>query len=322
MSKHTLVKSFASHRGRDAFSGTPEQVAEYKEISEALNKEARENWDNPEFHRQVAADLASELDYGFTFENLFSSYFSTETVGEFDRVVLKERRGLKVYYVARGGHVDETQLRTEQWELPRDTLGFHIREFEDKLRANFADEIAAVAELGKARLNAEVNRRIFNTLQAAVPSNSPFYADGAGLDKATLDDMIREVKDAIQPNGMGPVPVTIIGRASMVDQISDFPGWLNEAQEEIRTQGRLGVYKGCNIVQITNFTDEDGESYIPPNELWVFGGNVGKFALYGDLRVKTWNEHTVDYQHYRAVKDIGGLVHHPEQARRFIDTSA
>ena len=54
----------------------------------------------------------------------------------------------------------------------------------------------------------------------------------------------------------------------------------------------------------------------------MFGGNVGKFALYGDLQVKTWNENTVDYQHYRAVKDIGGLVHHPEQARRFIDTSA
>ena len=161
MSKHTLVKSFASHRGRNAFAGTPEQVQEYKEIAAALNEQARENWDNPEFHRQVAADLATELDYGFTFENLFSTYFSTETVGEFDRVILKERRGLKVFYTARGGHVDETSLRTEQWELPRDTLGFHLREFEDKLRANFADEIAAVAALGEERLDAEVNRRIF-----------------------------------------------------------------------------------------------------------------------------------------------------------------
>lgn len=320
MSKHTLVKSFASHRG-GAFSGTPEQVQEYKELAAALNEQARDNWDNPEFHRQVAADLASELDYGFTFENLFSTYFSTETVGEFDRVILKERRGLKVYYTARGGHVDETNLRTETWELPRDTLGFHIRESEDKLRANFADEISAVANLGKDRLNAEVNRRIFNTLQAAVPNGSAQYVSGAGMDKSALDDMIREVKDSIKPNGMGPVPVTIAGRASMVDQISDYTGYADEALEEIRLRGRLGVYKGCNIVQIQNFTDEDGMSYIPNNELWVFGGNVGKFALYGDLRVKTWNEHTVDYQHYRAVKDIGGLVHHPEQARRFIDTS-
>ncbi len=127
MSKHTLVKSFASHRGGSAFGSTPEQVAEYKERAQKLNEQARENWDNPEFHRQVAADLASELDYGFTFENLFSTYFSTENVGEFDRVILKERRGLKVYYTARGGHVDESHLRTEQWDLPRDTLGFHIR---------------------------------------------------------------------------------------------------------------------------------------------------------------------------------------------------
>jgi hypothetical protein len=321
MSKHTLVKSFASHRGRDAFLGTPEQVAEYKELAEKLNEQARENWDNPEFHRQVAADLASELDYGFTFENLFSTYFSTETVGEFDRVILKERRGLKVYYTARGGHVDETHLRTEQWELPRDTLGFHIRESEDKMRANFAEEIAAIASLGRDRLDAEVNRRIFNTLQEAVPSSSPYYVSGAGLTKANLDDAIREVKDAIKPNGQGPVPVTIIGRASMVDQISDFTGYADEAIEEVRLKGRLGTYRGCNIVQVVNFTDEDGESYIPNNELWVFGGNVGKFALYGDLRVKSWSENTVDYQHYRAVKDIGGLVHHPEQSRRIIDTS-
>ena len=322
MAKHTLAKSFASHRGRDPFAGTPEQVEEYKRLANALNEQARDNWEEPEFHRQVAADISSELDYGFTFENMFSTYFATENVGEFDRVVLKERRGLQVFYTARGGHVDESHLRTEQWELPRDTLGFHVRESEDKLRANFADTITDVVGLGRERLEAEVNRRIFNTLQASVPNTSPFYVSGAGLDKAVLDTMIREVKDAIKPNGQGPVPVTIIGRASMVDQISDFPGYADEALEEIRLRGRLGTYRGCNIQQLLNFTDEDGDSYIPNNELWVFGGNVGKFALYGDLRVKTWNENTVDYQHYRAVKDIGGLVHHPEQARRFIDTAA
>jgi hypothetical protein len=70
----------------------------------------------------------------------------------------------------------------------------------------------------------------------------------------------------------------------MVDQISDFTGFSSEALEEIRMRGRLGTYRGCNVVQITNFTDEDGESYIPANELWVFGGTVGKFALFGSTR--------------------------------------
>ena len=44
-------------------------------------------------------------------------------------------------------------------------------------------------------------------------------------------------------------------------------------------------------------------------------------ALYGGSQVKQWDENTVDYRHYRARRDMGGLVHHPEQARRFIDTS-
>ena len=50
MSKHTLVKSFASHRGRNAFSGSPEQVEEYKQLAKALNEQAREDWGRPEFH--------------------------------------------------------------------------------------------------------------------------------------------------------------------------------------------------------------------------------------------------------------------------------
>jgi hypothetical protein len=41
---------------------------------------------------------------------------------------------------------------------------------------------------------------------------------------------------------------------------------------------------------------------------------MGKFALYGGLQVKSWDENTVDYRHYRARKDIGGLVHHPTRA--------
>src|SRR3954452_9064535 len=121
----TLAKDFVAHGKLNPFGTTPEQVEANAAITKSLNEEARDNWDNPLWHRQVAADLASSLDYGFTFENLWTSYFDVQSVGEFDRVTLRERRGLKVFYTARGGWIDETQLRTEIWELPRDTLGFH-----------------------------------------------------------------------------------------------------------------------------------------------------------------------------------------------------
>ena len=322
--KPTAVQAFARYRGSmDPFGMDRAQVEEHAALAEKVNEEARANWDNPQWHRQVAADLASSLDYGFTFTNLFSTYLLTEQVGEFDRVLLRERRGLQVFYTSRGGYIEESQLRTEHWELPRDTLGFHVSEHEDKLRANFAEVMADVVALGNARHEAEVNRRIFNLLQSSVPSGSPYYETGAGLTDVALKEMIREVADAIKPNGVvaGTIPITVAGRASMVNQISDFAGYADEAKEEIRLKGRLGTYHGANVVQINNYTDENDQPYIPADELWVFGGTVGKFAIYGDMRVKTWAENTVDYVHYRSRKDIGGLIHHPEQSRRFIDTT-
>jgi hypothetical protein len=326
MSKSTKAKEFIRHRSSvDPFGVGPanmEAIEAQAELAQQLNEEALENWDNETWHRQVAADVATTLDYGFTFENLFSTYFQVETVGEFDRVILRERRGMRVFYTSRGGYIDESQIRDEVWALPRDTMGFHVSEHTDKLRANFATQINDLVTLGQQRLNAEVNRRIFSLLQEAIPSGSPEYVQTNGLTKPELDAALREVRDAIKPNGMGPVPVTIIGRASMVDQISEFNlGFDPEATAEIRARGRLGVYRAANLVQVINYTDEDGLSYIPANELWIFGGTVGKFAMYGGMQVKTWDENTVDYRHYRARKDVGGLIHHPEQARRIVDTS-
>jgi hypothetical protein len=321
VSTSTAKQLIESRANLDPWGRNRGHMTEHAALAEKLNQEARENWDNDAWHRQVAQDIANTLDYGFTFDNLFSTYFNVETVGEFDRLRLRERRGIKVFYTSRGGYIEESQIRTEDWELPRDTMGFHVSEHIDKLRANFATTIDDLVTLGEARLNAEVNRRIFSLLQAAIPSSADQYVASTGLTKDELDAAVREVRDAIKPDGLGPVPVTIIGRASMIDAVSNFSGYAFEALEEIRLKGRLGTYKGANLVQVVNFTDEDGDSYIPANELWVFGGNVGKFALYGGLQVKTWDENTVDYRHYRARKDVGGLVHHPEQARRIVDSS-
>lgn len=306
----------------DPFGVKPEAMEAYEREKAALNELAQKNWDDPEFHRQVAADITSILDYQFTFDNLFGSYLQVENVGQWDRVILRERRGLKVFYTSRGGYIEESQLRNEMWELPRDTIGFHVSEHLDKLQANFADSMEDMITLGAARLEAEINRRMFNLLQEAVPSSSPYYVATTGTTKEQLDTAIREVKDAIKPNGVQPTPVTIIGRASMVDQVSDFNlGFDPEATAEIRARGRLGVYRGANIVQVVNYTDENSLPYIPANEMWVLGGTAGKFAMYGGLTTKTWEENSYDYRHYRCRKDIGGLVHHPEQVRRIVDSS-
>ena len=320
---NTSAKDFIAATGKvDAWGRDRAAIAEAKELAGKLDQEARDNWDSEAWHRQVAADLASSLDYGFVFENLFSNYIETETVGEFDRVILRERRGLKVFYTSRGGYVDESQLRNEMWELPRDTLGFHVSEHIDKLRANFSETIADLATLGQSRLEAEVNRRILTLAQSAITSSSPYYVATAGLSATDLNHAVRQVRDAIKPDGVGAIPVTIIGRAAMIDKMADIiPTFSPVAIEEVRQKGFLGHYKGAQVIVIRNYADEDGNSYLPGNEMWVMGGTAGKFAMYGGLTVKSWDENAVDYRHYRARKDVGGLIHHPEQLRRIVDSS-
>lgn len=220
--------------------------------------------------------------------------------------------------MARGGYIEESQLRTTEFELPRDMIGFHVSEQEDKLRINFAETAAELVRLGTLRLEAELNRRLIQLLQAAVPSGSPFYVSGAGLSQAAVNAALSGVADmAGGPGG----PVTLLGRSTMTGQITDFTGYGNETQEEIRRAGRLGVYRGANIQTVTNYLDDDNVPYLPANELWVLMGTAGEFATFGDLLFKESTEDRNWYWHYLARRDVGGMIYAPWQVRRIVDTS-
>lgn len=326
MATKTIDDLIAARNGLDRFGrARPDDLAAYERAKAELNKEAEANWERPEWHREQAALLSERWDYGFQFESLFPTYIEYLNVGATDVVEIRERRGLQVFSTARGGYIEESQLKTERFTLTHDTLGFHVSEFEDKLQANYAETIEELAALGQQRLDAEVNRRVFTMLQAAITNVSPYYVSAVGgLTKAMLDTAIREVADAIQPNnGSFAAPITVAGRALVIDQISDVVTdaaalFDPEATAEIRRLGRLGVYRGANVVRLQNITDENGVSYIPDNELWVFGGTVGKFAKFGGVKTKAWVENTSDYHHLRARADVGGVIHHPELARRIV----
>jgi hypothetical protein len=298
----------------------------YAKAKAALNDEAQRNWRNPEWHREVADVISARLDWSFYFDNLFSSYIDTMNVGELDQVVEEEFDGVKAFWTARGGYIDESQMKTSRFSMGRDTIGFHVSEFDDKLRLNFANSMESMIALGYQAMDAQINKRMFDTFQAAVDVSSDYYvAASAGLTKDVLDNAITEVADELRPkNGVFP-PITIMGRRAAVDKISNVAtigdGLFDpEGTAEVRARGRLGTYRGANIQVLPNYYDENRNSLLPANELWVFGGTVGKLVFYGGTVTKTWEENTVDYRHYRARRDVGFSVWHPEFARRIVIT--
>lgn len=300
----------------DSFGRTPEENADRQEIMEAANQEARENWKDPQWRAEFAADLTESILQGFDYETLIDRWIVTERVGFNDRSFLRERGGLKAFYMARGGYIEASELTSEVTEMPRDMIGVHVSEFEDKFLTNFSESAQDLRDLSIRRMDAEVNRRVRTLLAEAIDSSSPYYTSASGLGKASLDGAISAVRDESK---LGEI--TIVGRPTMTDQICDFDGFGNETKEEIRRKGVLGVYRGATIVSLKNFKDEDGNAYIPANELWVLGRDAGKFVFYGGIQSKEFSELDNWYWHYLGRRDSGIMVHKPERARRIIDSS-
>lgn len=308
----------------DPFGRTDEERRELKEKLEAANREAAEHWDDPTWRREMAQEMTETLYWGFEHENLLSLFANVENAPFDGRVFVKEVRGLRAFWVARGGYIEASTIHSEVIEIPRDTIGFHVYEFEDKLRTNFGETQATLTDLGIQRMDAEVNLRVLRLFQAAVPSTSPYYLHGAGLDLAALNLALREVRDA----SMDPM-VTILGRATMTDQIIDkimgtggnTAGFFPETNEQLLQQGVLGVYRGARIITLKNYRDDTDTPFFPANELFIVGRDASKFAFWGGLLSKEYTEEDNWYWHYLARRDFGGIVHRPYRLRRIVDDS-
>lgn len=300
----------------DSFGRTQEENKNRLEIMEAANLEARENWDDPQWRRDFAADLTESILLGFEYETLIDRWMDTERTDFNGRIFVREAGGLKAYYMARGGYIEASELTAEVSEVPRDMLGVHVWEFEDKFLTNFSESAQTLRDLSIQRMDAEINRRVHTVLAEAVPSTSPYYVSAPGLSKPAVDAAIAAVRDSSRTG-----EVVMTGRPTMVDQIMDFDGFGNETREEIRQKGVLGNYRGVNIVSLKNYKDEDGTAYLPANEMWIMARDTGKFAFFGGLKSKEFMELDNWYWHYLARRDTGVLVHHPERARRILDSS-
>lgn len=294
-----------------------------REMKEEANRIAAENWDDPQWRREMAADLTEEIYRGFQHENLLSLYANVENLGFTDRSFVKEVRGLRAFWVSRGGYIEASDMRADVMEIPRDTIGFHVYEFEDKLRTNFAETQQSLVRLAGQRMDAEVNLRVFSLFQEAVPSSSDYYDQGAGLSLASLNAALRRVRDESVDG-----TVSIIGRATMTDQIVDglvnnnsYPAFLPETNEQLLSRGVLGVYRGARVITLKNYDDDTRRPFFPANELWVVGRDASKFAFFGGLLSKEYVEDDNWYWHYLARRDFGGVVHRPERLHRIVDTS-
>jgi hypothetical protein len=302
----------------------PELEALRKKV-ELLNEEAAQNFDNPTWRRERAQEMTETIYEGFQHENLLALMAEVENLPFTGRSFVKETRGLKAFWLARGGYIEASTLHSEVMEIPRDIIGFHVTEFEEKLETNFAETATTLVDLAIQRMDAMVNQRVLSLFQAAIPdSTSPSYVAGGGVSLAQLNSALASVRDASKTRN-----VTIIGRPTMTEQIMDEllgasyngSGFLPATNEDMVRRGLLGTYRGANIVSLTNYTDENDVPFFPENEMYVMSTDASKFAFWGGMKSKEYVEEDNWYWHFLGKKEFGGVVHRPDRVRRIVDTS-
>lgn len=323
-SKEEVNKMGSTSNYVDNSGRTSTERAALREKIDLVNADAKENWNDQKWRQDMAQQMAETILEGFDHENLLQIITQVENASFDARVFVKEVRGLKAHWVARGGYIEASTLQSKVMELPRDTVGFHVSEFEDKLITDFAETQSTLIDLGGQRLDADVNLRVLSLFQAAIGSSSAYYVSGSGLSLASVNTALRDVRDASKAN-----EVTIIGRSTMTDQIMDNllgsssngAGFIPQVNEDLVRRGILGTYRNATIVTLVNHKDADDVSFFPANELYVVARDASKFAFWGGLMFKEFSEQDAWYWHYIARRDFGGVVHHPERIRRLIDTA-
>jgi hypothetical protein len=304
----------------DGYGPLNDEARAKAELLARVDAEAQANWHNPEWRREMAAAMFTTIYRGFDHENLLDFMIQVERVGRGDQVYVKEVRGLRAFWIARGGQIDASQLRENVVPVPRDILGFHVFELDDRLEDNFSATQEDVVNLAIKEMDSQINLWLLRLFQTAIPdASSPYYSEGPGLALDDLKAMIRAVQDESESG-----EVTVFGRSTMIgqvyDAIEDSGLFVPEANQMLLERGMIGRYHNARLYQLRNYRNDLEQSIFPANELFVMARDAGKFAFYGGMKGQEWSEQGGKYWHSMAEREVGALVYRAERARRFVDT--
>ena len=196
------------------FSPNDNKVKELQDQINALNNEAADLIHDPSWVREVGQQMGQEVWYGFNHANLTEMITNVERKGLAELAEIEtEVRGLTAFHIARGGYIEESTIHAEKAYVPKDQIGIHIVENIDRLETGFVPTAQKVVAQAPVRIDAEINRRVIKTLQAAVPNTSAYYTATNNLTYNQVADAIDSVKDVVEPDVQEPI--AIIGRSSV-----------------------------------------------------------------------------------------------------------
>ena len=205
---------------------------------------------------QVLAFTVEELERPMT--NWIDLIADHKRIGAGDEAAFRTTaNGIKAFIQAKAGTTPRSRVADKQ--IVVDTVAISVRPAVNLLelatgKINFGD-LAMYAAVELANKKAGYIQNVLNT--AASGFASPFYGTGSGIIAGTFDPMVQ--------HWMRTGGAAIIGDIAAVQKLAPLSGftsatnsqWGNGIIEEFNRTGRIGTYKGAQVVQFVNPYLED-----------------------------------------------------------------
>lgn len=280
---------------RKAFFELAEQykntsIGNYNEEAQDLSNRIAEMAKSPEGLRELAnlivEDLAEEMKV-YDIRGLF--FGDVKKRGLNEKVVYKQKGKFRAYQITHGGYVPKSRIFHENVTVQPDI--FAVRPACDLLQLEVGN-IHTVAELREGAREALLNlynRHVFGAIRGATNEEGVNMIKctnaNAEITKTALNEAIRLAAKHGTP--------TVVGSYAALAPIADFEGYSEATKREIEQTGKLGKYRGANIVVLEEMKNEDGENVIVDNEIYVIVEKAGHIDDFGELR----NREIIDVEH-------------------------
>jgi hypothetical protein len=211
-------------------------------------------------------------------QDIVPQIIEVKTVGLGDTDYIEDDlRGMRAYWQGKGGQILSDVLRYERTWMPREEIVTAIDGHQDEFALNFWGSFERLRAQANEKVSQAPTFRLVELVRAAVTSGAFFGTFAAStLTSAQIDSVLDQV---IARSGRA----TILGSPMGLRYLAGIGlEYGDEAKSQILRTGRLGVYKGSNVVELENFEDFAGNFVLPNNELWIVGKKAGRLTYYGN----------------------------------------
>lgn len=233
--------------------------------------------------QEIAETIAIYLDKNFNKFDISPYLFTYRNFNLGDKPEFRlKKKGIKAYWIAPNSSTPKSRNYQETLTMEFDSLSVRPECLLDELKVGRIQGFAELIKDAREAMQDAIAGKVFTLLGQfynATTNSDMFKQDTTTLAQASLNTAI---DDIVYKTGVRP---TIIGDMLLINQIRDFTGYTDTTKDEILRTGKIGVYRGANLLSLPECKDPStGKILVPKNRLYVCSSKIGYAGTYGDAK--------------------------------------